>query len=294
MSASSAAPSKARLVAVSLAAGAAVGVACLFWARRRRRGRGPKAMSGSIAFQRACELVQGAHGRGLDNDLKLELYGWYSQAVKGDCSITQPSRLDMVGYAKWEAWQKCSGVTRKDAEAMYVAVLERAMPDWEGDLGAPAKAGGAGGGGGGALGSFGVSVSTGGIIGDPSDLDDSEIGRFCDFVKSASSAEVRARLKAVPSLAQAVDKDNMTALHWAADSGNSSVVQVLCEAKANVQARDANGDTALHLAVSCSHVDTVKTLLCHGADSGIANEDGETAAELAADDTALAALFVGG
>src|SRR6185436_18765670 len=61
--------------------------------------------------------------------------------------------------------------------------------------------------------------------------------------------------------------DGMTALHWAADHGDSAMAAELLRAKANVASRTRIGAyTALHIAAAAGNPDVVKALLSKGAD----------------------------
>ena len=54
------------------------------------------------------------------NNAKLKLYALYKQATAGDVSGKKPSRLDMVGRAKYEAWGKVKGLSSDDAKREYI------------------------------------------------------------------------------------------------------------------------------------------------------------------------------
>lgn len=54
------------------------------------------------------------------NNAKLKLYALYKQATSGDVSGKKPSRLDMVGRSKYDAWSKVKGLSSDDAKRQYV------------------------------------------------------------------------------------------------------------------------------------------------------------------------------
>lgn len=74
-----------------------------------------------------------------------------------------------------------------------------------------------------------------------------------------------------------IDENRITALHMAADRGNSVIVQMLLNAGANVNAQDINDDTPLHNAALCGHKEVVELLLNKGADRNLQNSSSETA-----------------
>lgn len=57
-----------------------------------------------------------------DNDVLLELYGYYKQATVGDNNTNKPSWFDMKGSAKWEAWMKMFGTPKEVAMRKYIAL----------------------------------------------------------------------------------------------------------------------------------------------------------------------------
>ena len=54
------------------------------------------------------------------NEAKLDLYALYKQATVGDVTGKKPSRLDMVGRAKYDAWSKTTGLTAEEAKQRYI------------------------------------------------------------------------------------------------------------------------------------------------------------------------------
>lgn len=58
-----------------------------------------------------------------------------------------------------------------------------------------------------------------------------------------------------------VDKSGRTALHWAAISGNTEIVELLLSKGANVLAETLQKTNVLHSAVEANRIDTVKALM---------------------------------
>lgn len=78
------------------------------------------------AFQAAVVQSQQLSQRP-DNATLLHLYGLYKQASAGDNHVPKPGFSDMVGRAKWDAWNKLQGVSGEVAMQQYidaVAALE--------------------------------------------------------------------------------------------------------------------------------------------------------------------------
>ncbi len=59
-----------------------------------------------------------------DNLTLLKIYGLYKQASLGDNNETTPGFSDMVGRAKWEAWNGLKGTAADDAMQQYVDLIE--------------------------------------------------------------------------------------------------------------------------------------------------------------------------
>ena len=59
-----------------------------------------------------------------DNATLLKIYALYKQATSGDNTEKKPGFIDMVGRAKWDAWNGLKGTSADDAMKQYVALIE--------------------------------------------------------------------------------------------------------------------------------------------------------------------------
>ena len=59
-----------------------------------------------------------------DNTTMLKIYALYKQASVGDNTEKKPGFTDLVGRAKWDAWNGIKGVNTKDAMQQYVDLIE--------------------------------------------------------------------------------------------------------------------------------------------------------------------------
>ena len=59
-----------------------------------------------------------------DNATLLQLYALYKQASGGDAEGKRPGFTDMVGRAKWDAWNAIKGKDAKVAMQEYVELVE--------------------------------------------------------------------------------------------------------------------------------------------------------------------------
>ena len=58
-----------------------------------------------------------------DNATLLKIYGLYKQATAGDNADKKPGFGDMVGRAKWDAWNACKGTSTDDAKQQYIDLI---------------------------------------------------------------------------------------------------------------------------------------------------------------------------
>lgn len=59
-----------------------------------------------------------------DNATLLKIYALYKQATLGDNAEKKPGFSDMVGRAKWDAWNGIKGTSKEDAMQQYVDLIE--------------------------------------------------------------------------------------------------------------------------------------------------------------------------
>ena len=59
-----------------------------------------------------------------DNATLLQIYALYKQATAGDVEGKRPGFSDMVGRAKWDAWNEIKGTGAEDAMKQYVALID--------------------------------------------------------------------------------------------------------------------------------------------------------------------------
>ncbi|MFM6986401.1 MAG: acyl-CoA-binding protein [Hydrogenophaga sp.] len=58
-----------------------------------------------------------------DNATLLKIYGLYKQATQGDNSEKKPGFGDMIGRAKWDAWNACKGLSADEAKQGYIDLI---------------------------------------------------------------------------------------------------------------------------------------------------------------------------
>jgi diazepam-binding inhibitor (GABA receptor modulator, acyl-CoA-binding protein) len=59
-----------------------------------------------------------------DNATLLKIYALYKQGSIGDNTEKKPGFSDMVGRAKWDAWNGLKGTSTDDAMQQYVDLIE--------------------------------------------------------------------------------------------------------------------------------------------------------------------------
>lgn len=59
-----------------------------------------------------------------DNATMLKLYALYKQGTAGDNADKKPGFSDMVGRAKWDAWNGMKGTDSDTAKQQYIDLVE--------------------------------------------------------------------------------------------------------------------------------------------------------------------------
>ena len=59
-----------------------------------------------------------------DNSTLLKIYALYKQATSGDVEGKRPGFGDMVGRAKWDAWNALKGKAAPEAMQSYIDLVE--------------------------------------------------------------------------------------------------------------------------------------------------------------------------
>jgi acyl-CoA-binding protein len=59
-----------------------------------------------------------------DNATLLKLYALFKQATSGDAEGKRPGFSDMVGRAKWDAWNEIKGKAAETAMQEYVGLID--------------------------------------------------------------------------------------------------------------------------------------------------------------------------
>ncbi len=58
-----------------------------------------------------------------DNATLLRIYALYKQATEGDVTTEKPGFSDLVGRAKWDAWNQLKGQTLDEAKQAYIDLI---------------------------------------------------------------------------------------------------------------------------------------------------------------------------
>jgi diazepam-binding inhibitor (GABA receptor modulating acyl-CoA-binding protein) len=81
-------------------------------------------MSNSQEFLIAAETVKKLSQKPNNDELKV-LYGFYKQAVVGDCNTEKPGMFDFKEKAKWDSWNSNKGMSKHDSEVQYILYVNQ-------------------------------------------------------------------------------------------------------------------------------------------------------------------------
>jgi ankyrin repeat protein len=129
--------------------------------------------------------------------------------------------------------------------------------------------------------------------------DVSIFGGYWENVARAASQNDAARVRSLIANGNPnqTDEEARTGLHYAAMSGNLTIIAILIKASAKLDAKDKLGNTPLHLAADRNQVEAAKLLLDVGVPVDAENKNGMTPLMLAANrgniDVVLALLAKG-
>jgi acyl-CoA-binding protein len=59
-----------------------------------------------------------------DNSTLLQIYALYKQGSEGDVQGKRPGFTDLVGRAKWDAWNALKGTSSEQAMQDYIDLIE--------------------------------------------------------------------------------------------------------------------------------------------------------------------------
>uniref|UniRef100_A0AAQ6IPM7 Acyl-CoA-binding protein n=1 Tax=Anabas testudineus TaxID=64144 RepID=A0AAQ6IPM7_ANATE len=76
------------------------------------------------SFEKAAEEVKVLKQKP-DHGEICAIYGLYKQATVGDVNIERPGMFDFTGKAKWDAWEAKKGLSKNEAMATYVDLVEK-------------------------------------------------------------------------------------------------------------------------------------------------------------------------
>jgi len=54
---------------------------------------------------------------------KGQLYGLYKQATIGNINIEKPSNINIIAVQKWNEWNKCLDIDKRNAEIQYINLV---------------------------------------------------------------------------------------------------------------------------------------------------------------------------
>lgn len=80
------------------------------------------------AFNQAVAVVnnkENNYSKEPSKEVQLSIYAHFKQANVGDCNTSAPSMINVKEKAKWSAWNDLKGMTKDDAIAKYIDIVEK-------------------------------------------------------------------------------------------------------------------------------------------------------------------------
>ncbi|CAG7835150.1 unnamed protein product [Allacma fusca] len=74
-------------------------------------------------FEEAVKAIQALPKDGpyqATNDEKLKFYGWFKQATEGKCTTEKPAFYNVIGRAKWNAWNDLGDMSAEECMRLYL------------------------------------------------------------------------------------------------------------------------------------------------------------------------------
>jgi len=211
----------------------------------------------SSAFQEAAAAV--LNSPNIETSSMLRLYGLYKQANNGPCNIPKPGIFSFTAREKWQAWNCLGTMNQSDAMSNYIDIVR--------SLDIPTK--------GLVLGVSRVSC----MARSERQLRDEDKTVF-DWLKESNAERVSSMLQSDPGLISRADESGMFLIHWAADRGDTNMIELLLDGGGDIDVVDGEGQTALHFASACGHHECICLLKRRGANESIVDQDGNLAIEL--------------
>lgn len=225
-------------------------------------------------FETAAADISSGKVSNVSQDEQLELYGLYSVVRKGVAPTEGPSAwLDPTGFAKWTAWSSVSHLTTQEAMQHYSELVQELSSR---KLDNPKQS---------SSHEFGSKFSTGFDISADETEQGDMVHDICYWATIGDIKSVNKCLQTKRYSANYRDQDGLTPLMRAVDRNEEQIVDILMDAKAEINATDNEGQTALHYAVYCEHSEMAALLVSYGASCDIKDSDGMSPLDAATGET---------
>ncbi|CAO3697969.1 hypothetical protein G6F70_002731 [Rhizopus microsporus] len=220
-------------------------------------------------FEQASNYLT-EHDIRLPDNKKLHFYGLFKQATVGDVNTSRPSLFEFVARAKWDAWNKCKGLSPAEAKLKYIESVEELNVGWSrqglydytpSEDHNETSAG------------LGPAVSC--MTYDSEEETDDVFG----YARQNDAESLLAAINTNKDLLYAKDEDGLSVLHYAADRGYLDIVKHLIDAGADINIQSDDQETPLHLACISEQLGVAKLLIEKGCNRDLKDAEGKTAFE---------------